>query len=488
MKLPRRLLRWLLYAVVLVAIVLATIVVVYALQARRLPDLRAWHRVKLHEEFRADRADMTFDEYRKLEDRLFTELRAKVLDDPSAADTSPFGRYTPGSEPEKLALDTIYNRSYELVPANPRGGVLLVHGLTDSPYSMRGLAETFRAEGFYVLALRLPGHGTIPSSLADASWKDWYAAVRIAAKHVAERVPGKPFYAGGHSTGAALVTLYALRSLGDPALPRPERVVLVSPAIAISPFAALTRIVACLSFLPAFEKSRWVDVLPESDPYKYNSFPVNAANQIYSLTRALHGALLDEAKRGSLERMPPLLVFQSVVDSTVTAREVVTGLLGLLPARGDELVVFDVNRRDTLEGIVAPGPLEQLDVLRRQPKLPFRLTIVGSRPDGSSAIATFTREAGETGFREEDLPLEWPRGVFSLGHVALPFPADDPVYGIDAEQGPGHGFQLGNVSARGESGALLVPLGTFARLRSNPFFEVIRMKVVDSLPSEPGKP
>jgi esterase/lipase len=42
---------------------------------------------------------------------------------------------------------------------------------------MRALADTLYAQGYYVLALRLPGHGTVPAGLADVNWRDWYAAV-----------------------------------------------------------------------------------------------------------------------------------------------------------------------------------------------------------------------------------------------------------------------------------------------------------------------
>ncbi len=131
----------------------------------------------------------------------------KVLDDPAAADTQLLGRYTPGSIPARLALETPYNRSFELVPAEIRGAALLVHGLSDSPYSMRALADTLYAQGYYVLALRLPGHGTVPAALTEVSWRDWYAAVALAARYAASQAPGKPFIAAGHSTGAALVTL-----------------------------------------------------------------------------------------------------------------------------------------------------------------------------------------------------------------------------------------------------------------------------------------
>jgi alpha-beta hydrolase superfamily lysophospholipase len=485
--LARRAARWLLSLAALCAVVLATVVLAFAIQSRSHPDLRPWHRVVLAHEYRADAAGApaSFEQYRALEAQLFDELRHRILDDPAAADTQLLGRYNPESLPAHLALDTVYNRSFELVPESPRGAVLLVHGLSDSPYSMRALAETLYAQGFYVLALRMPGHGTIPSGLLGVRWRDWYGAVVLAARSAAARVgPGKPLLAGGHSTGAALVTLYSVRSLSDPSLPRPERLFLVSPAIGITPWAALTNVAAGLSFLPCFEKSKWIDVRPEYDPYKYNSFPVNAASQIHDLTRVLSRELLAAEKAGRLDGMPKVCVFQSVVDSTVTAQEVVRGLLGHLPPRGHELVAFDVNRRDALQGLLAPGPLAEVDRLRREPSLPFRLTIVGNRPDGTARIAAYTREAGTRETKEHDLPLEWPRGVFSVGHVALPFPPDDPVYGLEPPAGGALGFNLGAVPARGEEGALMVPLGTFARLRSNPFFEVIRAKVVESVATE----
>jgi hypothetical protein len=221
---------------------------------------------------------------------------------------------------------------------------------------------------------------------------------------------------------------------------------------------------------------------------------VNAANQIHTLTRVLRRAILDASEHGRLARMPRITVFQSVVDSTVTAPEVVRGLLNLLPAGGHELVVFDANRREELEGLVDARFELGLARLRAAPSLPFRLTIVGNRSDGSNAVALFTREAGspvaagETGtaaaVREEPLPLAWPRGVISLGHVALPFPPDDPVYGLDPPAEASPRFQLGAVPVRGEGGALVVPLDTFARLRCNPFFSVIREKIVSSLTAE----
>lgn len=58
-----------------------------------------------------------------------------------------------------------------------RVGVLLCHGFTSTPQSMRPWAEHLAAEGFRVVVPRLPGHGTRWQELNRTEWVDWYAAV-----------------------------------------------------------------------------------------------------------------------------------------------------------------------------------------------------------------------------------------------------------------------------------------------------------------------
>lgn len=87
-----------------------------------------------------------------------------------------------------------------------------------------------------------------------------------------------------------------------------------------------------------------MNISPEYNPYKYNSFPVNAARQSWLLTKALQEQIGREARENRLANLPPVLAFQSVMDSTVSTRAVVSGLFDQLPANGSELVVFDINR------------------------------------------------------------------------------------------------------------------------------------------------
>jgi hypothetical protein len=64
--------------------------------------------------------------------------------------------------------------------------------------------------------------------------------------------------------------------------------------------------------------------------------------------------------------------------------------------------------------------------------------------------------------------LRWPQAVYSLSHVALPFPPDDPIYG-QARTGDGGRIFLGDVALRGEHGVLTVPPAAQPRLRWNLF-------------------
>lgn len=54
-------------------------------------------------------------------------------------------------------------------------GVLVLHGFTGNPGSIRGLAERLAAEGFTVDLPLLPGHGTVVEDLIETGWADWLA-------------------------------------------------------------------------------------------------------------------------------------------------------------------------------------------------------------------------------------------------------------------------------------------------------------------------
>jgi carboxylesterase len=86
-------------------------------------------------------------------------------------------------------------------------GVLLSHGFTGSPRSMRPWAEHLAAEGRTVRLPRLPGHGTSWQDMNRTSFEDWYAVVDQAFAELRERC--RTVVVGGLSMGGTLVTRLA---------------------------------------------------------------------------------------------------------------------------------------------------------------------------------------------------------------------------------------------------------------------------------------
>ncbi len=158
-----------------------------------------------------------------------------------------------------------------------RRGVLLTHGLSDSPYTMRHLAEFFRQNGFRVMAILLPGHGTQPGDLLEVTWREWAKTVAYGAYMLAEEAD--EIYLAGYSTGAALSIYHGMRDS------RVRGLFLFSPALEITRWAALAKLHKLYSWL--IPSARWVDIKPDLDIYKYESFTMNAAAQTYALTRVI---------------------------------------------------------------------------------------------------------------------------------------------------------------------------------------------------------
>lgn len=66
-------------------------------------------------------------------------------------------------------------------------GVLVIHGFTGNPGSMRGLAEACVAAGFHVEMPMLAGHGTAMEDMLPTRWADWSADVERAYRTLAQR-------------------------------------------------------------------------------------------------------------------------------------------------------------------------------------------------------------------------------------------------------------------------------------------------------------
>jgi carboxylesterase len=104
-------------------------------------------------------------------------------------------------------------------------GVLVLHGFTGCPQSMRPLAEAFAAAGYTVELPLLPGHGTTVDDMIDTRWSDWSAAAEAAYDELAARCDR--VVVAGLSMGGTLTVWLASRH------PEIAGIVCVNPAIRV---------------------------------------------------------------------------------------------------------------------------------------------------------------------------------------------------------------------------------------------------------------
>ncbi len=459
-----RLARWIALTVL---VLLALVLGVRTIQAIRDPDLAPWHRLVPEEPTVTAMEEMDWNAWLAAEDKAFAEVRAMSEALPPE-DQVRENRYWPGSPMYAPNFPTDWNRSFTMLPDGaPKGAVVLLHGLTDSPYSLRHVATFLRDQGYAVVAIRMPGHGTVPGGLEAAHMDDWLAATRLAARAARALAPNGPLEVVGYSNGGALAMVYALDALEDARLERPDRIVLISPMIGVTFFARFAGIAGWPAFLPAFDRAAWFDLITEYNPFKYNSFPVQGGRQSWALTEALRNRLDAASREGRLRDLPPILTFQSLPDSTVSTSAVLTRLYDRLPANGSEVVLYDVNRSAQLAPMLRPDALALAGQLLPLGARPYASVLIGADAEGSGVARIREPDGSE---RSEALGVPYPSDIFSLSHIALPFPPWDGLYGYAPDARESFGIELGAMVARGETGTLAISLDGLGRLSSNPFY------------------
>jgi alpha-beta hydrolase superfamily lysophospholipase len=425
--------------------------------AQQGPPLSRWHTYVPHEMKAAELDAADWKRYLAEEAKIFAAVRTEVTAKLEPQERLPLNRYFSGSAiyPGHFAQD--FNRSYVLEPNGaPIGAVVLLHGLTDAPYSQRHIAQAYRDHGFVAIVPRIPGHGTVPAGLTDITWEDWSAATRLAVREARRRIPaGAPVHLVGFSNGGALALKYALDAIADPQAIQPDRIVLVSPMIGITRFARFAGLASLPAVLPAFAKAAWLGIVPEFNPFKYNSFPVNGAVQSYRLTQALQQETAQYSRSGRLAELPPIITFQSVMDFTVST---------------SAIVLFDVNRTVKFGALLRPSADTKLAQLLPQRPRNYRTTIITNADVSSGEEIERVIEAGGTAEHERALGVYYPAGLYSLSHVALPFPMTDSLYGLTPDPNEDFGLNLGALAPRGERNVLIASLDSLLRASSNPFF------------------
>ncbi|GIU49489.1 esterase [Shewanella sairae] len=435
------------------------------------PDLSSWHTTDLTSEYNVRSEVNSFADYLALEDQLFAELDQKLHQN----QTQPqyfdiLNRYVKGSYSDPSYFSQDWNRSFEWPQANAEFGVILLHGMSDSPYAMSHFAKHYQKNA-YVLGLRLPGHGTLPSALTRVSWQDMAGAVALATEHMKQVLGDKPLYVVGYSTGAALALNHELERINSNKERDYAAMVLLSPAIGLTPVAAGAKWQARLGLVLGLDKLSWNSIQSEYDPFKYGSFAVNAGDVVYRLSE--HNlALINQLGKDRLTGLPPILTFQSLTDDTVDTRAVVERLYQKLPQAGHELVLFDINRNEVNLSLILNDPLLPFEPVLTQESFDYTFTLIENQSPKTKKIQA--RRINDS--RVERLPLSWPKQVYSLSHVALPFPKSDPLYGPVGDDSKPH-IQIGIAASRGERGVLTVPASEMMRQKWNPFHSYMLNKM-----------
>ena len=134
--------------------------------------------------------------------------------------------------------------------------------------------------------------------------------------------------------------------------------------------------ISLLGPLPTFEKARWLDIYPEYNPFKYNSFPANAGLQTWRLTTTMQAQIARIAEAGRGSELPPMLTFHSLVDATVSTPAIVHALYDVIADQRSELVLFDINRSSGLVPFIQPADATLVAQLASETPRKYRRTLI----------------------------------------------------------------------------------------------------------------
>jgi carboxylesterase len=192
-------------------------------------------------------------------------------------------------------------------PARPeltggrRVGVLLSHGFTGSPASMKPWGEALAAKGYAVEVPRLPGHGTTWQEMNKTTWADWYAEVTRAFDKL--QAENDHVVVAGLSMGGALVLRLAADRPADV-----DGVILVNAAVATNRKDVLA-LPVLKWVIPSFPGITNDIKKPDTEEFGYTKTPLKAAHSMMSNWKPLRA---DLAKVTA-----PILFFRSATDHVV---------------------------------------------------------------------------------------------------------------------------------------------------------------------------
>ncbi|MGH2710741.1 MAG: alpha/beta hydrolase [Actinomycetota bacterium] len=160
-------------------------------------------------------------------------------------------------------------------------GVLLLHGFTGNPSSMRPLGKWLAARGHAVEGPRFPGHGTHWRDLGRYRWQDWEAEGERALDRLAEKTQG--LVVCGLSMGGVMALHLAVK--------RPD---VVNSLVLVNPFPRDRRIALLPYIWPLVPAQKGVgnDIAKEAaNEIPYERIPARAIGELAKLLRVTAGEI-----------------------------------------------------------------------------------------------------------------------------------------------------------------------------------------------------
>jgi esterase/lipase len=251
-------------------------------------------------------------------------------------------------------------------------GFLLIHGLTDSPYLLRNVAESLleRFPCANARGLLLPGHSTVPGDTLKMRHEDWMRVTEFGVESF--RADVAELYLVGFSTGTSLSVRYADEHRDDALL---KGLIMLSPALEARSSSA---------YLAPYVRwfSDWLGTDAERDAARYESFSVNAGAEFYLLTRRLMDASFRPLSI-------PVFMAGSGDDTTVSMEAARRFFCEKTPESTRRMIWYSAQATGSLPSETCPG-----------------MTVVAAESP--------------------------PHRVHSLSHTSITVPPEDSHYGLDA--------------------------------------------------------
>ena len=212
-------------------------------------------------------------------------------------------------------------------------GVLLLHGFTGSPASMRPWGEALAAHGWTIRVPRLPGHGTRWQDMNITTWEDWYSEAERNLRELQSRC--SRIFVCGLSMGGALTLRLAERH-GDAI----AGIVLVNAAVHTErkDRHLLPIVKHLVGSFPGISN----DIAkPGMDEVAYDRTPLKAAHSMMSMWSRVREDI-------ALVRQP-LLLFRSAQDNVVEASNAEWILTHVASIDTEEVVLPDSYHVATLD-------------------------------------------------------------------------------------------------------------------------------------------